>query len=328
MRDDSASGAEWRQPAAGRAEALLDRALVRLIPTATHARVVGSYSGYTLRVQNHHMAHRWLLGLLLLSAAASRVAAQPAQVNSTTAAGTSWVSSATADVFQLPPKTVFDKAMPRYPNAWFYVDRTLATTYKAAVELVARHVRERMRAREYFGPFDNPEGCDFEVRIEHLQPWEPREPRDQRPLTHAHAFHLRYYYSPLGAQGLDTVTVRTPAGPRDFYRVAASVHYEVEHANPLHADVEACPFCGRTGDYRDLKGNLVEQVHDPLGLELLLTGSIRGEPVRFDDYEQRLVSGIKAPADRFTLDSVVFPGQTGDRNTLRVGVIVFTARTP
>ena len=173
--------------------------------------------------------------------------------------------------------------MPRYPNVWFYVDASLASSYRAAVDLVTRHVRERMRAREFFGPFDNPEGCDFEIRLEHLQPWEPREPRELRPLTHAHAFHMRYYFSALEAHRLQQVVVPTASGPRPFYRVAASAHYEVEHANPHHADVEMCPICGRTGEYKDRRGSLVEEVHDPLGLELLLKGAIRGEAVRFDD---------------------------------------------
>ena len=74
-----------------------------------------------------------------------------------------------------------------------------------------------------------------------------------------------------------------------FYRFAASVHYEVEHSNPNHADVEACPICGRTGDYAGRAGNLVELVHDPLGLELVLSGTIRGQRVRFEDYGQREV---------------------------------------
>ncbi len=65
----------------------------------------------------------------------------------------------------------------------------------------------------------------------------------------------------------------------NHWRAAASVHYEVEHANPLHADAEICPICGRTGVYADREGNLVERVHDPLGLELLLWGTIRGEPI-------------------------------------------------
>ena len=212
-----------------------------------------------------------------------------------TATGASTQPPALAEAFQLPPKTIFDKSMPRYPNVWFYVDRRLASSYQAAVDVVSRHVRERMRAREFFGPFDNPEGCDFEIRLEHLQPWEPREPRELRPLTHAHAFHMRYYFSALRAHELERVTVSTTSGPREFYRVAASAHYEVEHANPHHADVERCPICGRTGRYKDRTGNLVEEVHDPLGLELLLKGTIRGEVVRFDDYDQREVGGIRRP---------------------------------
>lgn len=233
---------------------------------------------------------------------------------------------ASLDGFELPPKRVFDKAMPRYPNVWFYVEASLAPSYRAAVDLVAAHVRESMRAREYFGPFDNPEGCDFEIRVEHLQPWEPRQPRELRPLTHAHAFHLRYYFSALEAQDLARVRLEIAGGPRDFYRVAASAHYEVEHANPHHADVELCPICGRTGEYQGLTGSLVEQVHDPLGLELLLAGTIRGEVVRFDDYEQREVAGIGGAGASFVVQSRVFPAQTGDRNTLRIGVAVLTPK--
>jgi hypothetical protein len=47
-----------------------------------------------------------------------------------------------------------------------------------------------MRLREQFGPFDNPEGCDFETTLEHLQPWLDRK---APALQHAHAFHMRYY---------------------------------------------------------------------------------------------------------------------------------------
>jgi hypothetical protein len=235
--------------------------------------------------------------------------------------GASIADASTLDTFQLPPKTAFDKAMPRYPNVWFYVDAALAPSYRAAVDLVTTHVRERLRGIESHGPFSNPEGCDFEIGLEHLQPWEPRD-RALRPLMHAHAFHMRYYFSALEGAALERVTLTTATGPRAFYRVAASAHYEVEHANPHHADVEACPICGRTGEYSSLAGNLVEQVHDPLGVELLLTGTIRGEAVRFEDYDRRPVAGILAPSDRFALEHRLFPGNTGDRNTLRLGVVV------
>lgn len=230
---------------------------------------------------------------------------------------------ASLDDFQLPSKAVFDRAMPRYPNAWFYVDRALAPSHRDAVKLVTDAVRDSMRLREYFPPFDNPEGCDFEARIEHLQLWEDRS---ARALQHSHAFHMRYYYSALAAHQLESVVLNTDGDRRSFYRFAASVHYEVEHSNPNHADVEACPICGRTGEYSRRPGNLVELVHDPLGLELLLAGTIRGERVRFEDYGQREVGSIGALGDKFAVNSLVFPGMTGDRNTLRIGTVVITAR--
>lgn len=222
------------------------------------------------------------------------------------------------DDFQLPSKSVFDRTMPRYPNVWFYVDASLAPSYEAAVKLVTENLRTAMRLREFFGPFDNPEGCDFEARLEHLQPWELRE---QRALQHSHAFHIRYYYSALAKQRLDQVKLKTSAGERTFYRFGASAHYEVEHTNPNHADVEICPICGRTGEYKDLKGNLVELVHDPLGLELVLTGKIRGETVRFEDWEQREVGSVDGLKEKFSVQRFSFPAQTGDRNTLRIGVV-------
>lgn len=223
------------------------------------------------------------------------------------------------DDFLLPPKSVFDKSMPRYPNVWFYVDARLAGSYDAAVKLVTENLRTTMRLREYYGPFVNPEGCDFEVRLEHLQPWEDRA---HRALQHSHAFHMRYYYSALAQQRLDQVKL----GDRSYYRFGASAHYEVEHTNPNHADVEICPICGRTGEYADLKGNLVELVHDPLGLELVQTGKIRGETVRFEDFGQYEVGSIEGFKDKFAVQQFTFPAQSGDRNTLRIGVVVIAPK--
>jgi hypothetical protein len=225
--------------------------------------------------------------------------------------------------FQLPQKTVFDKTMPRYPNVWFHIDSSLAPSYLEAVKLVTDGVRESMRLREYFPPFDNPEACDFEARLEHLQPWQDKA---ARALQHSHAFHMRYYHSALAANKLEKVTLTRDSRKGTFYRFGASVHYEVEHTNPNHADVEACPICGRTGDYANRVGNLVELVHDPLGLELLLSGTIRGERVRFEDYGQREVGSIAGLGKKYAVSSVVFPGLTGDRNTLRIGVVVISDR--
>lgn len=216
--------------------------------------------------------------------------------------------------FRLPPKSVFDASMPRYPNVWFYLDASLAASHKAAVDLVTQALRKTMRLPEFHPPFDNPEGCDFEVRLEHLQPWVDR---GNLQLQHAHAFHMRYYHSALERRQSGKVQV----GGREYWRFAASVHYEVEHANPHHADVAGCPICGRTGEYGSLKGNLVEQVHDPLGLELLLTGKIRGQVVKLEDWEQRPVGSI-GDMREFRVSSYTFPGQQHDRNTYRLGVVV------
>jgi hypothetical protein len=225
----------------------------------------------------------------------------------------------TIDEFQLPAKSVFDKSMPRYPNVWFYVDAALASSYDAAVRLVTDNLRSAMSLREYYGPFDNPEGCDFEVRLEHLQPWEDRR---QRALQHSHAFHMRYYFSALARQNLAEVVLKTAAGDRKYYRFGASAHYEVEHTNPNHADVELCPICGRTGEYSQLQGNLVELAHDPLGLELVLKGTIRGEIVQFEDAAGREVGSVAGLKSNYSVQQYLFPAQTGDRNTLRIGVVV------
>ena len=133
---------------------------------------------------------------------------------------------------------------------------------------------------------------------------------------------MRYYFSALSRGKLEIVKLATANGERAYYRFGASVHYEVEHSNPNHADVESCPICGRTGEYAALKGNLVELVHDPLGLELVLTGKIRGEVVRFEDQAQRAVGSVDGLNEKFVVQQFLFPAQTSDRNTLRIGVVV------
>lgn len=219
--------------------------------------------------------------------------------------------------FHLPPKTVFSTAMPRYPNVWFYLDASLAADHQAAVKLVTGELRKALHLRELRLP--NSEGCDFEVRLEHFQPWEDSA---HTALQHSHSFHMRYYYSDLVRHHLERVELEG----RPFYRLAGSVHYEVEHTNPNHADVEICPICGRTGAYADLKGNLVEQVHDPLGLEMLLHGTVRGKPVHFEDWEEREFGSVDRLRSVFTVQTSEYPGQEGDRNTYRIGIVVLTPR--
>lgn len=200
--------------------------------------------------------------------------------------------------------------MPRYPNLWFDVHPKLALNYSRAVDVVTGALRAVMGLVENRGTLANAEGCDFEAVIEHLQPWRGDDPR----LQHAHAFHIRYYYTALENAGAHRVDHR---GTR-YWRVAASAHYEVEHTNPNHADVESCPICGPTGEYAAEQGNLVERVHDPLGLELAVRGTIRARMVRH--YTGQVVRGIAA-FSRLRPQVAVFSPADSTMNTQKIAVI-------
>jgi len=196
------------------------------------------------------------------------------------------------------------------------VERSLAPSYARAVDLVTNELRGLMRLVENRGAQgNNPEGSDFEAVIEHLQPWRGRDPK----LQHAHAFHIRYYFSALEKAGLHEMELNG----RRYYRLAASAHYEVEHFNPHHADVESCDFCGRTGEYAAEQGNLVERVHDPLGLELATRGTIRGQPI--SHYTREPVTGI-ADSRKYRAEVTTFAPTDPQMNTQRVAVVVLRPR--
>ena len=86
--------------------------------------------------------------------------------------------------------------------------------------------------------------------------------------------------------------------------------------------MEICPICGRTGDYAGLKGNLVELVHDPLGLELMTHGTIRRETVRHEDWKQEPVGSVKDLESSWLVRKFVFPGMSQDKNTHTIGIIL------
>jgi hypothetical protein len=165
----------------------------------------------------------------------------------------------------LPPAAIFKPETPRYPNVWFYAAESEFESYPAFIESLAR----RFQTGGYTDDMASlNEGADLALSIENLQPWTPVS-----RLSHSHAIHVRFFWKRLLAH--QSHRVRFGASGSFHWRVAASVHYEVEHPNPLHADVEVCPICGRTGAYAGKEGSLVERVHDPLGLELLLWGTVR-----------------------------------------------------
>jgi hypothetical protein len=77
-----------------------------------------------------------------------------------------------------------------------------------------------------------------------------------------------------------------------------------------------------TGDYAGLEGNLVELVRDPLGLELMTYGTIRGGTVRYEDWKQEPVGSLKDFESSWSVRKFVFPGMTQDKNTHSIGVIL------
>ena len=50
----------------------------------------------------------------------------------------------------LPAKTAFPAVMPRYPNAWFYIDASSAPSLEAAVRLVTGGLRQAIGALDKF----------------------------------------------------------------------------------------------------------------------------------------------------------------------------------
>jgi hypothetical protein len=201
----------------------------------------------------------------------------------------------------LPPASLFKPETPRYPNVWFYAPESSFSTYGAFIDWLNR----RFQAAGYSSDaVALNEGADIALSIEHLQPW-----TEVQRLSHAHALHIRFFWKRLQQSGLERV--KSGNGGATHWRVAASVHYEVEHASPLHADVEVCPFCGRTGAYADKTGSLVEQVHDPIGLELLVRGTVRGEEVR------GVVRVLNKPAS----DWIITRPTRSDMNTEAVALI-------
>src|ERR1700732_492901 len=118
-----------------------------------------------------------------------------------------WSITATSlSEFQLPTKAIFTPAMPRYPNLWVYVDHSLASSHSNAVKLVTESLKNGLHLRETYNPMiDDAEGCDFEGRIDYLQPWDDRKYHAQR---HAHSLRIRYYYTDLARAKLEEVTLR------------------------------------------------------------------------------------------------------------------------
>jgi hypothetical protein len=197
----------------------------------------------------------------------------------------------------LPPREIFPADMPRYPNVWFFIPTALALRgeYFYALRLLDRLLDERLELRDSFSDdVRNPglrrligdpgEGSDYQARIGPLARWAAA---GAEASAHAHQLHARFYVSPLVRAGLTRASLAMAGSTRECFRIPASVHVEVATEEPSHPYVDACPMCGLTGAYAfaidPRSQDYCLRVHDPLGVELLLHGTIRGAAAAWPD---------------------------------------------
>jgi hypothetical protein len=213
-----------------------------------------------------------------------------------------------------PPKSSFEP--PRYPNAWLYVSTTLAPTYNEAIALVLASLRQYVGFDDSLSPRTNSECADGQQRVHHLQPVAglPNPARD-----HYHDLHIRYYFGHLRARQQHRVAVESDGRRLDCWRLPASVHYEPEPENPFHPYIDECPVCGVVSPY-DLPGDRCEMSHDPLGLELLFYGTIRGDAIMRANGEP--VGGLTNMTTDYDVRLSIREPEASDMNTLRLGVAV------
>jgi len=224
--------------------------------------------------------------------------------------------TAVQPTYALPDGAIFPDSAPRYPNIWLLVHESLASSYRAAVTLAMQLFEDCTDMYNDFGYAHTAEGCDAFTRRRGLQPVK-LGPDGSR--SHDHCIHFRFYYAPLR----EINPVVTEQGR--YYQIAASVHYEVDRPKHLHPYVDECPYCGCTGEYERLMDAGMkeknEELHDPLGVELLLYGTIRGEEIV-------AFNGLQSLKDRYDVQirEVTPDTERSDITTAKVGVVFLGAK--
>ncbi|MBD2866380.1 MULTISPECIES: hypothetical protein [Paenibacillus] len=214
----------------------------------------------------------------------------------------------------MPHASQFPSTCPRYPNVWFYVNTTLCPSYGAARDLVMRELETCIDMANDFGYSHNAEGCDAFARRRGLQPIHLGE---DGARSHDHCVHLRFYYEALKSCQL------VELDGIQYYQYAASVHYEVDRPRPLHPYVDECPHCGCTGEYASYQGAVTsvknERVHDPLGAEIVVNGTIRGEKIV-------AFNGVSSLQERYKMRIEQFRPEREDMNTAVVAAVFLEDR--
>lgn len=216
----------------------------------------------------------------------------------------------------------FPKDMPRYPNVWFYVSKDFVASYDNAVNVVLSLFDKCGLYRvTWRPPF---EGADGEAARDHLQPYDGFS---NPALFHEHSVHLRYYLKALRDKLLEVKGDRTYS----CWAIATSVHFEPGgsvHYLSLeeYPELQACPFCGSRIDKSVAISDIYEKIRDPLGLEFLMEGKIRGKRIRdaFNRVSSGLIDVSKAKDGEHIKRIDIGPSDFDEVNTPKLGYILIT----
>jgi len=233
--------------------------------------------------------------------------------------------------FKLPKKDIISKEMPRYPNVWFYVNCNIVEGYLEAVYLVIFNLMRYCNIKNNFNEnyrlrhilFNGNEGSDAEGRYTGLQPYtDMNHPSN----SHDHQLHVRYYFKNLIYNKSEMIRLNIKNENINFYRLAMSAHYEVTTENKNHPFVEFCPICGRTGIYNievdrnDLDKEICRKIHDPLGVEILLKNTVRGNKIYNHRGEQiKFIERLKRDCD---LETYLVDTGDAEINTPKIGHVL------
>jgi hypothetical protein len=221
-------------------------------------------------------------------------------------------------MFDLPPKRSFEP--PHYPNAWFYVSERIAPTYADAMAFVRTALVRYVGVADSLKPTTNLECADLQRRAHHLQ---LVSGLSHPSLDHYHDLHIRYFFRHLPRRAQHHTTVAVDGQTYRCWRLPTSVHYEPEAEHPGHPYIDECPVCGVFSPY-NLEGDRCDLCHEPLGLELLFFGRVRGEVIyRADGLP---VGGVQDMAAHFNLRLTTMEPWALDMNTYRIGIAMILSR--
>jgi hypothetical protein len=220
-------------------------------------------------------------------------------------------------MFELPPKDIFPDSTVRYPNLWILVSEKHAANYRQALQFVVDRLEESTEMVNDYGYFHTAEGCDAFARRRGLAYVELGEHGE---WSHDHELHLRFYTHALKQQPPVKVD------KLQYYSIAISIHFEVDRPAHLHPYVDDCPMCGCTGAYAKYyeeafhnraSNTKNEYMHDPLGLEVVLYGTVQG------GQRVPLIQGLDIFQSRYEIHIEQRESSREDINTAKLGLVYF-----